>query len=49
MQTQNIFIAHPTTTEQINVLKAIVKSLKIKFEISKDEKQIIQPRVCCQN
>jgi hypothetical protein len=43
MQTQNIFIAHPTTTEQINVLKAIVKSLKIKFEISKDENKSYNP------
>jgi hypothetical protein len=37
MQTQNIFIAHPTTTEQINVLKAIVKTFKIKFEVTKQE------------
>ncbi len=34
MQTQNIFIAHPTTTEQINALKAIVKTYKIKFEVT---------------
>jgi hypothetical protein len=37
MQTQNIFIAHPTNTEQVNALKAFVKALKIKFEITTAE------------
>ena len=37
MQTQNIFIAHPKTNEQIEVLKAIVKAFKIDFEITKEE------------
>ena len=32
MQTENIFIVHPTNTEQVNALKAFVKALKIKFE-----------------
>jgi len=38
MQTQNVFIAHPSTTEQIKALKAFVKALKIKFEIKTTEK-----------
>ena len=38
MQTQNIFIAHPSTTEQIKALKAFVKALNIKFEIKTTEK-----------
>lgn len=37
MQTQNIFIAHPKTNEQIEALKAIVKAFKIDFEITKEE------------
>ncbi len=37
MQTNNIFIAHPTTTEQLNALKAVVKALKVKFELRKDD------------
>jgi hypothetical protein len=36
MQTENIFIAHPTTPDQINALKAVVKALKVKFEIKKE-------------
>ncbi|MFI5137270.1 MAG: DUF2683 family protein [Sphingobacteriales bacterium] len=38
MQTQNVFIAHPANTEEINALKAFVKALKIKFEITTTEK-----------
>ena len=37
MKTQNIFIAHPTTTEQVNALKAFMQALKIKFVISSEE------------
>ena len=37
MQTQNIFIAHPKTSEQIEALKAIVKAFKIDFEVTKQE------------
>lgn len=37
MKTQNIFIAHPKTTEQVNALKAFMQALKIKFEVSKEE------------
>lgn len=35
MKTDNIFIAHPQTVEQIEALKAIVKAFKIDYEISK--------------
>lgn len=35
MQTESIFIAHPTTTDQLNALKALVKALKVKFELKK--------------
>lgn len=35
MQTENILIAHPTTTDQINVLKAVLKAFKVQFEIKK--------------
>lgn len=37
MKTENTFIIHPETTEQENALKAFVKALNIKFEISKDK------------
>lgn len=37
MQTESIFIAHPTTTDQLNVLKAVVKALKVKFELKKND------------
>jgi adenylate kinase family enzyme len=37
MQTQNIFIAHPKTSEQIEALKAIVKAFKIDFEVTTKE------------
>jgi len=38
MQTQNVFIAHPENIEQVNALKAFMKALKIKFEVTKAEK-----------
>lgn len=34
MQTDNIFIIHPSTTEQVEALKAFAKALKIKFEVT---------------
>jgi len=37
MQTENTFILHPTP-DQVNALKAFIKALKIKFEITKKEK-----------
>jgi len=37
MDSPNIFIAHPTTSEQVDALKAFVKALKIKFEITNEK------------
>jgi hypothetical protein len=37
MKPQNIFIAHPKTTEEVNALKAFMQALKIKFEISNEK------------
>lgn len=37
MKTQDIFIVHPQTNEQVNALKAFMQALKIKFEITQDE------------
>ena len=37
MDSQNIFIAHPTTSEQVDALKAFVKALNIKFEIANEK------------
>lgn len=34
MKTQNIFIAHPKTKEQVRALKAFMKALQIRFEQS---------------
>lgn len=34
MKTDNTFIIHPETKEQENALKAFIKALKMKFEIS---------------
>jgi len=36
MKTENIIIAHPQTDEQVNVIKAFMNALKIKFEVSKE-------------
>ena len=36
METQDIFVAYPQTEEEISKLRAIMKDLKIKFEISKE-------------
>jgi len=38
MPAQNLFIAHPANDEQIKALKAFVKALNIKFEITTVEK-----------
>jgi len=35
MKTEHTFIAHPTTTDQINALKAVVKAFNVKFEVKK--------------
>ena len=37
MKTQDVIIAHPQTGEEVNALKAFMKALKIKFEVSKKE------------
>ncbi len=37
MRTENTFIIHPETTEQENALKAFIKALKIKFEVSNEK------------
>ncbi|MCL1942260.1 MAG: hypothetical protein FWF54_01730 [Candidatus Azobacteroides sp.] len=37
MKTQDIFIAHPQTAEQVNALQAFMQALKIKFEVSGEE------------
>lgn len=37
MKTQNIFIAHPKTNQQINALKAFMQALKIKFEVANED------------
>lgn len=34
MKTENTFIIHPETAEQENALRAFIKALKIKFEVS---------------
>ena len=36
MKTENIIIVHPQTDDQVNIIKAFMKALKIKFEISKE-------------
>ena len=33
MSSENIFIAHPTNADELSALKAMVKALRIKFEI----------------
>ncbi|MCL1851322.1 MAG: hypothetical protein FWF70_07985 [Bacteroidetes bacterium] len=38
MRTQDIFIAHPRTLEQVNALQAFTQALKIRFEVSNVEK-----------
>lgn len=37
MKSQEVFIAHPQTSEQVSALKAFMQALKIKFEVSKKE------------
>ena len=34
METQDIFIAHPKTPEQVDALKAFMNALNIRFEMS---------------
>lgn len=37
MSKQDILIAHPQTSEQFSALKAFMRALKIKFEVSKND------------
>jgi|26BtaG_2_1085354.scaffolds.fasta_scaffold00064_14 hypothetical protein len=37
MKSQEIFIVHPKTSEEVSALKAFMLALKIKFEISSEE------------
>lgn len=37
MQTESIFIAHPTNNDQLKALTAVVKALKVKFELKKND------------
>lgn len=43
MQLENILIAHPTSTEQLEVVKAFFKALKIKFEVKKSAEKPYDP------
>ncbi len=43
MKTENIFIAHPQTNEQLEALKAFMRALKIKFEISTKQSDNYNP------
>ena len=36
MKTSDIIIAHPNSGDKIEALKAILKALKIKFEVTKE-------------
>nr|WP_299204575.1 DUF2683 family protein [uncultured Brumimicrobium sp.] len=37
MKAKDIYIIHPENEEQANALKAFVKALKMKFEVTKDK------------
>lgn len=37
MKTQDILIVHPQTDEELNAIKAFMKALKIKFEVTNME------------
>lgn len=37
MQTADTYIIRPSNSEQANALKAFVKALKLKFEVTKNE------------
>ena len=37
MKADDIFIIHPENEEQANALKAFIKALKMKFEITKEK------------
>ncbi len=37
MKQQNVLIVHPTSDEEVTILKTILNALKIKFESSEEE------------
>ena len=37
MASENIFIIHPENAEQVNALKAFIKALNMKFEITREQ------------
>jgi hypothetical protein len=37
MKSNDIFIAHPHTADQVTALKAFMQALKIKFEIAQED------------
>ncbi|MEX1191215.1 MAG: DUF2683 family protein, partial [Brumimicrobium sp.] len=37
MKEDNVYIIHPKNKEQANALKAFVKALKMKFEVTKEK------------
>jgi len=37
MKTQNILIAHPSNDNELQVVKAFFKALKIKFEVTEEQ------------
>ena len=43
MTNHNIFIAHPSTTEQVEALKAFMTALKITFEVSESTSKPYNP------
>jgi len=42
MSEGNIFIAHPESSEQVEALKSLMKSFKIKFEVKKADDTLFQ-------
>ncbi len=43
MKTQDIFIAHPQTAEQVSALKAFMEALNIRFEVSSPDEVPYDP------
>ncbi|KFC22012.1 DUF2683 family protein [Epilithonimonas lactis] len=41
MSPENIFIAHPKNAEQVEALKSVMKSFKIKFEMKKSDETLL--------
>lgn len=37
MKAQDIFIAHPDSSEQAQAIRAFFKALKVKFEVAKED------------